>query len=186
MINRKHVFITLLTATLASSAFLPAVAADDSGVASRKADQLVKAAQNYLSAADIRFEDAKSFLSASREFRKKEYATDKQRNSNIKTAGHKEVTAGNLFASAIGGYDKAAEVLSRAAAEYKKAGNTEQADELRKLAESTRAIATSACELSAQAYEASAEAFSSIDQSAMAASNEKAARMREALSSRIK
>jgi len=183
---RYNILMGMLISASFLTATIQAVAEDGSSIAKSRADQLVKAAQNYLSAADIRFAGAKALLSTSREYRKQEYATEKERTSNMKTAGHKEIEAGNLFVAACGGYDKAAEVLSRASGEYKKAGNTEQADELASLAQSTRAIATHACELSAESYEASAEAFSSVDNNQMAASNEKAARMRETLSGRLK
>lgn len=167
------------------------IIAEDSETAKLKAEQLVKAAQNYLSSADIRFQKAQALMSESREYRKLEYSTEKERTSHMKTAGRKEFEAGHLYTVARGGlegdggYDKAAQVLSRASGEYKKAGNAEQADELARLAESTMATATRACELSAEAYEAAAEAFSSVDLNQMAAANEKAAKMREILSARL-
>jgi hypothetical protein len=180
----RHTFAACLL--VAISAFVPPAQAVDSATDGKKAEEFVRAAQNYQVAANARVETADALLEIAKEYRRKESADDAQRKVNVKNAGLQELRVGNLLTSAMSGYDKAATTWLRAASVHKKAGNSERSTELTAAAALASETGTAACQAAAEAFEFSAEAFSSIDLSKVASSSDKAAQMRERLANRTR
>jgi len=170
---------------LTLSVVTPSILAADNAEGKR-AEEFAKAAQNYEVAANARVETADILLEFARELRSQEHADETERRKNMKSAGLRELQAGNLLASALSGYDKAAQAWTRAGSAYKKAGNQEKGNEMKSAFKIAQEAGTAACQVSAESFEFSAEAFSTIDLSRMAGSSDKAASMRERLANRIK
>jgi hypothetical protein len=178
--NKLTFSILMLTMSIMTPAY-----ATEADISAKKAEELIKAAQNYQVASEARTDTAEALLSLAREYRLMEYANETERQSRLKTAGNQERQAANLLVAACSGHDKTASALRKAAAEYSKASSPARAEEATRDAKAATSRGTAACRRAAEAYEFSSEAFSTIDLGQMAASSEKAAQMREKLASRI-
>lgn len=150
-----------------------------------KADEFAKAAQNYEAAAMARSETGEALLTIARELRKKEASDERERRSNLRTAGTYERQAGELFFAACKSFDKATGAWAKALANSGKTAGISKSEELAAAVKCSREAARDTCRRAAESYEYSAEAFSDIDPGQMAISSEKAAEIREDLAARV-
>lgn len=180
LMNKLPFSILMLTLSIIMPAY-----ATETDLSTNKAEELIKAAQNYQVAAEARAETAEALLSLAREYRLMAHANETERKSRLKTAGNQERQAANLLVAVCSGHDKAASALRKASAEYSKASSPARAAEATRDATEATSMGTFACRRAAEAYEFASEAFSAIDLKQMAAASEKAAQMRENLASRI-